>query len=123
MLVGDVRVSLHPAGHVLATADTREETIIVADLSREAVLRARIDFPSRRDRRPVTAPKVYWEHCGDDVIVSEFVRGVWLQDLVLARERDDREALAYCARLGIEPTTVARRLLHALYWANFENLF
>ena len=41
-----------PAGQVLATADTGEETIIVADLSREAVLRARIDFPSRRDRRP-----------------------------------------------------------------------
>jgi N-carbamoylputrescine amidase len=41
-----------PTGKVLASADTQEETIIAADLSREAVMRARIDFPAWRDRRP-----------------------------------------------------------------------
>jgi N-carbamoylputrescine amidase len=41
-----------PTGKVLASADAEEQTIIAADLSRETVLRARIDFPSRRDRRP-----------------------------------------------------------------------
>jgi N-carbamoylputrescine amidase len=41
-----------PTGAVLASADAQGETIIVAEISREAVLRARIDFPTRRDRRP-----------------------------------------------------------------------
>jgi ubiquinone biosynthesis protein len=93
------------------------------DFRREARYQALFRRNARRDGQPVTAPRVHWEHCGDDVIVSEFVRGVWMQDLVVARERRDRDALAYCARLGIDPTTVAKRLLHALYWANFENLF
>jgi len=93
------------------------------DFRSEARYQATFRRNARRDRQPVTAPKVHWEHCGDDVIVSEFVRGVWLQDLVAARERNDRDALARCARLDIDPATVARRLLHALYWANFENPF
>lgn len=41
-----------PKGAVLASADTAAETVIAATLSREAVVQARIDFPSRRDRRP-----------------------------------------------------------------------
>ena len=41
-----------PAGRVLASADTQEEAMLIADLSREAVVKARIDFPSHRDRRP-----------------------------------------------------------------------
>lgn len=58
---GGQSVIVDPAGAVLATADAQGEAIIVADLAREAVVRARIDFPSRRDRRPelygaITAP-------------------------------------------------------------------
>ncbi|MEJ1975467.1 MAG: carbon-nitrogen hydrolase family protein [Acetobacteraceae bacterium] len=50
-----------PRGAVLASADTAEETLIVADISRDVVIQARIDFPGRRDRRPdlytaLTAP-------------------------------------------------------------------
>ncbi|WP_144186207.1 carbon-nitrogen hydrolase family protein [Elioraea rosea] len=41
-----------PTGKVLASADGEAETIIAADISRDSVIRARIDFPSRRDRRP-----------------------------------------------------------------------
>lgn len=41
-----------PTGGVLATLGTGEEGVICADISREAVIKARIDFPSRRDRRP-----------------------------------------------------------------------
>jgi ubiquinone biosynthesis protein len=78
---------------------------------------------ARRDRQHVTAPRVFHQHCGKDVIVSEFVKGVWLQDLVTAVDKHDEEALRYAASLGIDPEVVARRLLHTLYWANFENLF
>jgi ubiquinone biosynthesis protein len=93
------------------------------DFRREARYQALFRRNARRDRQPVSAPKVYWAYCGDDVIVSAFVRGVWLQDLVVAHERQDRDALAAAGRLDIDPSTVATRLLHALYWANFENLF
>jgi ubiquinone biosynthesis protein len=93
------------------------------DFHNEARYQALFRRQARRDRQDVTAPRVHRALCGAEVIVSEFVRGVWLQDLLAARERDDRDALAYCASLDIDPETVARRLLQTLYWANFENLF
>jgi predicted unusual protein kinase regulating ubiquinone biosynthesis (AarF/ABC1/UbiB family) len=78
---------------------------------------------ARRDGQPITAPKVYAEYGGKDVIVSELIRGVWLQDLIDAQELQDVDALRYCATLDIDPETVARRLLQTLYWSNFENSF
>jgi predicted amidohydrolase len=41
-----------PTGTILAGADQETEALLVADLDREQVRQARIDFPSRRDRRP-----------------------------------------------------------------------
>ncbi len=76
-----------------------------------------------RDGQSVSAPRVYGQLCGPGVLVSEFVHGVWLQDLVAAVERDDRRALAHYAGLHIDPAAVSRNLFQTLYWANFENLF
>lgn len=41
-----------PDGAVLQSADTTSETLLVADLDRSRVEKARIAYPSRRDRRP-----------------------------------------------------------------------
>ncbi len=50
-----------PQGNVLATAEISGEKLLVADISRDVLMQARIDFPTRRDRRPelygpITAP-------------------------------------------------------------------
>jgi ubiquinone biosynthesis protein len=104
---------------------TEVRTMLIEELEFFSEARYQEIFRSqaKRDRQPVTAPRVFHQHCGKDVIVSEFIKGVWLQDLVTAVDKHDEEALAYAASLGIDPRTVARRLLHTLYWANFENLF
>jgi len=41
-----------PDGEVLASADTQSDAVLVADVSRDAVERARVAYPVRRDRRP-----------------------------------------------------------------------
>lgn len=41
-----------PRGTVLAAADTGTETVILADIDRQAVVDARVAFPGWRDRRP-----------------------------------------------------------------------
>jgi N-carbamoylputrescine amidase len=41
-----------PTGTILAAADQEGETLLITDLDREQIRQARIDFPSRRDRRP-----------------------------------------------------------------------
>lgn len=51
-IFGGQSLIVDPTGAVLAAADTLAQTIISAELSRDVMMRARIDFPSRRDRRP-----------------------------------------------------------------------
>ena len=79
---------------------------------------------AKKDRQKyVSAPKVFFEHSGRDVIVMEFVTGVWLTELLVAKETDHHEALAYYASLNIIPEKVAKRLLRARHWSTHENLF
>lgn len=41
-----------PDGTVLASADTSDDALLIADIDRAAVEQARIAYPARRDRRP-----------------------------------------------------------------------
>jgi N-carbamoylputrescine amidase len=50
--MGGGSLIVDPEGRVLASADNRTEALLVADIDRSQVERARIAFPSRRDRRP-----------------------------------------------------------------------
>jgi ubiquinone biosynthesis protein len=104
---------------------TEIRTMLIEELDFRSEARYQEIFrrQAKRDRQPLTAPRVFHQYGGSDVIVSEFVKGVWLQDLVNAVHFRDEPAIRYAASLGIDPKTVAQRLLHALYWANFENLF
>lgn len=43
-----------PMGTIIATADTQNEALLIADIDRAAVREARISYPSKRDRRPDT---------------------------------------------------------------------
>lgn len=75
-------------------------------------------------RRPYfTAPGVYPELSGEDVIVEEFVSGIWLSELLSAVESNDQKALDYIASQNIDPKIVARRLLWAGYWGLWESVF
>ena len=104
-------------------AELRSMLMEELDFRSEARYQELFRRQAERDGQRVSAPRLYAEHSGPGVLVSEFVHGVWLQELVTAVERDDQHALAHYASLHIEPTAVARGLFQTLYWANFENLF
>ncbi|HWE49965.1 MAG TPA: AarF/UbiB family protein [Bryobacteraceae bacterium] len=70
----------------------------------------------------VSAPKVYPELSCEDILVTEFVGGVWLRELLNAVEQHDEPALLLLKEKGIEPELVARRLLRANQFGVFENL-
>ncbi len=74
-------------------------------------------------RRYFSAPKVYSEVSGEDVIVEEFVSGVWLFELLAAVETNDIEALAKFAELNIDPKVVARRLVWVSHWGLWDSAF
>lgn len=72
--------------------------------------------------RYATTPRVYFRYSNHDVIVSEFVSGVWLTDVLAAVESKDADALAVLASQGINPRRVARRLLEVSRYGGYEAL-
>ena len=76
----------------------------------------------RKHLKRVSAPRVYFEYSCGDVLVTEFVSGIWLRELITAVEQKDQEALALLREHDIDPRIVARRLLRANQYGIFENL-
>jgi predicted unusual protein kinase regulating ubiquinone biosynthesis (AarF/ABC1/UbiB family) len=70
-----------------------------------------------------TAPKVYFELSGNDVLVQEFVSGLWLWEVIALVEQNTPEGRALLNRMNIDPGTVARRILWAAFWSMDEHVF
>lgn len=82
-------------------------------------------FQRRADKlkdKYFTAPKMYFEYSGEEVLVQEFVSGMWLWEILAGVEHHDPNALARMRELNIHPTEVARRLIYANNWGIFSHL-
>jgi predicted unusual protein kinase regulating ubiquinone biosynthesis (AarF/ABC1/UbiB family) len=77
-------------------------------------------YLGRRKKLSVTAPKIYYRLSGPKVIVSEFVSGFWMDDIVARLVAGDRVYLAMLRRHGIDPHDVARRLIRSQYYQFHE---
>lgn len=73
----------------------------------------------RRPRLRTTAPRLHFELCGQDVIVSEFVAGVWMKELMDAVASGDPAGLA-ALPFDIRPAVVAKRLIRGSHYGFFE---
>jgi ubiquinone biosynthesis protein len=78
---------------------------------------------AQKDGQNVTAPRVFFEYCSDEVLVNEFVSGVWMWELMAAVDRNDQEFLSDARSIGIDPTLVARGLVQTLHRQLLEHLF
>ena len=70
-----------------------------------------------------TAPRVYFEYSGEEVLVQEFVSGLWLWEVINIVEGKNLEGRALLQDLNIDPAIVARRILRVNYWSWDENVF
>lgn len=70
----------------------------------------------------VTAPKIFFDHSADDVIVQEFVTGVPMTDIIAFVETKDEEALARLRQLNIDTEKIAKKLIRVNQWGVFESL-
>lgn len=71
----------------------------------------------------ISAPRVYFDLSCDDVLVTEYVNGVWLGEVIAAVETQDTAALSYLNSLNIDAKTVARRLIRTNQYGLFESIF
>lgn len=70
-----------------------------------------------------TAPHVYFEYSGDEVLVQEFVSGLWLWEVIAINEQKNAKGLKLLKDLNIDPAVVARRILLAFFWSADEHVF
>jgi ubiquinone biosynthesis protein len=92
------------------------------DLTKEARYTELFRRGVKKSLKNINAPKVYYEYSTDDILVTEFVSGVWMRELIAAVEENDEEALALLRKEGIHPELVASRLLRANQYGVFENV-
>ena len=78
---------------------------------------------ARKKRVHVTAPRVHFDYSNEQVLVTEFVSGIWMWELMAAVDRDDQKALAEVRARGIDPTVVAKYLTRAVHWEALEHIF
>ena len=63
----------------------------------------------------ITAPRIYFQYCSEEVIVSELVSGVWMWELIAAVDNQDEEFLLKARAMGIEPKSLARKLVRTMH--------
>jgi predicted unusual protein kinase regulating ubiquinone biosynthesis (AarF/ABC1/UbiB family) len=94
------------------------------DFEREARYQRLFRREARKARlKWLSAPKVFSDFCSSEVIVSEFVEGIWCRELLAIQESRDSDALAAVRSMGISPHKVAQRLLYTQFWSSYEALF
>jgi len=101
------------------------ESILFNEMNFRAEARYTDLFRQRAAKRDkdVTAPRVYFKYCTEEVMVSEFVSGVWMWELMAAVDSNDQEFLAKVRLLGIEPKSLARKLVVIMQREVQEELF
>jgi ubiquinone biosynthesis protein len=99
--------------------------MLLAELNFRAEARYNEMFRLRaeKDDEGITAPRVFFEYCTEQVLVNELVAGVWIWELMVAVDEQDHEFLADLRKVGIEPGRVARRLVRAIHRELLEHLF
>jgi ubiquinone biosynthesis protein len=99
-------------------------TILFDELNFRAEARYTDMFRRRSEKRgDITAPRIYFKYSTDEVIVSELLSGMWMWELMAAVDRDDQEFLVRARTMGIEPKSLARKLLRVMHREAMEESF
>jgi ubiquinone biosynthesis protein len=77
-------------------------------------------YHERRKKLNVTAPKVFYEYSGQEVLVGELVTGIKMDEILRAFESGDESYLAFLDELGIEPKRLAKQLVRSRYYSFHE---
>ncbi len=104
--------------------ELRETLLEELDFRREARFQDTYRRNARKSGRSFfTAPRVFFDISGEEVLVQEFVSGLWLWEVIGAVEHNDERSLALLRERNIDPLVVARRILWACFWSMDEHVF
>lgn len=70
----------------------------------------------------VTAPRVFFDLVSEEVLVTEFVSGVFMWEIISALDHNNTELIEQIRARGIDPRILAERLLEIFNWETLEGL-
>lgn len=76
---------------------------------------------SEAGQKYLGAPRVFNDISTDEVLVTEFIQGVFLSEIMGALDRQDEAALKHLEERGIVPRRIAENLVMAFNWETLEN--
>lgn len=94
-----------------------------ADLAREA--RYCVLFRNRADKAKkdwLSSPRVYRKLSSEEVLVTEFVSGVFVSEILKAKDRKDEKTLSEIHAAGVDERVIAKRLAELFHWELMESL-
>jgi ubiquinone biosynthesis protein len=95
-----------------------------ADYRHQARSQHLFEKRTRRDDLDfATVAPLYEEWVRDDLAIVPTLDGLWLSEVIAIVEEGDPARLNWLRAQGIEPETLARRLMHLAWWEQIENLF
>ena len=93
------------------------------DFKREARYTALFrDRAAKRKKRWISSPTVFRDLSNDEVLVTEYISGVFLSEILAATEQGDGETLELIRGAGIDEKTIARRLAELFNWELIDSL-
>jgi ubiquinone biosynthesis protein len=91
-------------------------TILFDELNFRTEARYTDLFRRRSQKNPdVTAPRIFFQYCSEEIIVSDLVSGIWMWELMAAVDNNDEDFLLRARAMGIEPKSLARKLLRTMH--------
>jgi predicted unusual protein kinase regulating ubiquinone biosynthesis (AarF/ABC1/UbiB family) len=123
MILSEVLTFVHPGSTVVLRRELRNMLMAELNFRNEARSNEIFRLQAEKDNEGITAPRVFFDYCSEEVLVNELVSGVWMWEFMSAIDQNDRQFLDQLREIGIEPATVARRMLRALHRELLEHLF
>jgi ubiquinone biosynthesis protein len=100
-----------------------EELNFVREARFGELYRRRMNKKLNKEFRFTTAPKIFFRYSSNDVLVTEYVKGIFVHEIITALETKNEAALAKLEELNIQPVILARRIQMVARYNNFENIF
>ena len=108
------------------TRNFREELTRMLTEELDFVLEARYTEIFRKEskkNRYISAPRVYMGLCGENTIVTEFISGVFLIEILHALDQQNIAALEEFKQRGYDLVKLSKRMMRVFHWEVFETHF
>jgi ubiquinone biosynthesis protein len=114
-------LSLIPAGSSHATVREISRMLFDELDYRLEALQTEVFGRQAANSRAVRAAAVIAELCSREVIVTEFVEGVFLHEILNAIEDEDPTRSEELAALGYDPAEISKNIVRMMFWQMYES--